>query len=220
MATSSISGMTSRIDVPYLCGVGSECLAVLSKHFTPEGTGALESNLRQGFSNLSPANADYCLGRFVDAECDFRSVGNRGLGRLTDHVPRLGGHLRHTLSQLHESKLSTLSALVLKLATKCYVFQAIVSESPLNPPLISQSETLFEEWIPGIFSYDLSQASETFKGLLSAVTEAETTSIGTLLQENLDRRELLDTETLDGILLGYMAAGLTLRLTEAHRRTA
>lgn len=53
---------------------------------------------RTTFPNLEPAIE--CINRFVDAELDFMTPGERGLGRASTYYPRLAAYERKKISRL------------------------------------------------------------------------------------------------------------------------
>jgi hypothetical protein len=65
---------------------------------TPERLHKCEARLRDLRYRL---NYDgFCMNLPVMAELDYHTPGDRGLGRLSTEVPRLGGHCRKSLAQL------------------------------------------------------------------------------------------------------------------------
>ncbi|NQU19352.1 hypothetical protein HQ550_04270, partial [bacterium] len=50
----------------------------------------------------------HCIERYINSELDFTTVGNRGIGRMTYAIPRLGGYFRSQLSKMSEATLSEL----------------------------------------------------------------------------------------------------------------
>src|ERR1022692_1944815 len=55
---------------------------------------------------------EQCICRFVEAEVDSTTSGERGIGRITLSPPRLGGYLRKQIARLSHQDLRELCALI------------------------------------------------------------------------------------------------------------
>ena len=54
-------------------------------------------------------SVEYCIDKFIKAELDYNTPGNRGLGRISDNVPRFGGFYRKQLINLSNQRLIELN---------------------------------------------------------------------------------------------------------------
>src|SRR5262249_33995315 len=53
-----------------------------------------------------------CVERFIEAELDFHSPGGRGIGRLSEVIPRYGAYFRKYLQSMDQAELTKLRSLV------------------------------------------------------------------------------------------------------------
>jgi hypothetical protein len=95
--------------------------------------------------------------RFVDAELDFITEGNRGMGRMTDECPRFGGKHRRVLKGVSAAQTNELRRLFVRQICCGYLFAEYVVEIMSNAACPSyssnvDSENLFHQWVPLIYS--------------------------------------------------------------------
>ena len=63
----------------------------------------------------------YSLNSFIKAELDFQNLGDRGIGRISEQIPRFGGYYRKQLSQINPEKIKELYDLMNKIMLSSYL---------------------------------------------------------------------------------------------------
>ena len=63
----------------------------------------------------------YSLHNFIKAELDFETPRARGIGRLSEQVPRFGAYYRKQLSQIDQDKMEILHNLIQNLMLRAYL---------------------------------------------------------------------------------------------------
>ena len=94
---------------------------------------------------------DYCIDKYIAAEFDCRTTGNRGIGRINDNVPRFGGYFRKQMSNLSDEKINELANLFKQSIYIGYLTHVLFMEETLKTPVVISEQLLFEKWIPGIY---------------------------------------------------------------------
>lgn len=108
-----------KVDQQKLKEYSNEIFSEMEKIFSAEKKIDLfKKNFNKNYANINPGTTNYCVGQFVHAELDFATPGNRGIGRLTDALPRLGAYFRDSLSRLEKAGLNELDGLITKLILK------------------------------------------------------------------------------------------------------
>ena len=69
---------------------------------------------------------------YRDSELDFTTPGNRGIGRMTESIPRFGAYFRKPLSILSDQELNELSYLMQDLCLLGYLNSAVFIQWPEN----------------------------------------------------------------------------------------
>ena len=88
----------------------------------------LKSWFKTGTRQISPS-ATAVANRFVDAELDFNTPGNRGMGRMTDYWPRFGGKHRQILRKISGSDLQEVHRLFARQIHCGYLFTEYLVET-------------------------------------------------------------------------------------------
>jgi hypothetical protein len=137
----------------------------------------LVSHLRQWLASPDRTISDsavYSINRFIDAELDFKTAGNRGMGRMTDYWPRFGGKYRDILAGTSTEILEKLKLAFCDEVATGYLFAEHLVECMSSHPVPRVSfpngrEGVFEQWVPTIYSangpraFDAEFASENEK---------------------------------------------------------
>lgn len=156
---------------------------------------------------------EYCIDKFIKAEMDQQSPGIRGVGRVTDEIPRFGGFYRSSLNHLYKDEIIALEVLFKELIYIGYFTHVIVCEDILRPAEFEDKYKLYQMWIMYILGFDNRSFSQSIEIIESASQEA-----GDNLKEKLNKLEFHMSdhgkEILDGILRFYGVAGFTLRRRE------
>jgi hypothetical protein len=176
-----------------------------------------EEKLAQLRPILNGSLLDSCVTPFVDAEMDFRTSGERGLGRTSVFVPRFGGHFRKRMSKLDSVQLTRIRTGVVRCVISGYLAYAIFYE--VVESVVTDAEQLYEKWIPLIYSVDLNELGEgTDDYFLGASTRSLSALKAVVSDLELEKGGFLasakDPNRTDLIMSYYPAAGFLLRHTE------
>lgn len=188
-----------------------EMLSEMDKYF--ESTEKFSKIFEEGRESISPENISYCLDKYLQAEFDYSTPGNRGLGRMSDHWPRLAAYFRSAFSKLDAEGVNKLEAQITTLIVKSYLFAIIISDKPAEKPRYT-GEQMFEKWIPKIYTFELSTMSEKARNMLFAIVQNDYEGIKSFFIEHGMKPGFFGGDKTDDILTGYVAAGLVMRLVE------
>ena len=150
-----------------------EIFAEMSKIFSADKIDAFKKNFDKNNESISLDTINYCIEKFAKTELDFITPGDRGIGRLTETLPRLGAYFRNPLSNLEKTELNKLDTLITKLITKGYLFSAVINGQPKEKTLSFTGEELCREWLPKIFTFNLNVISDNAGNLLLAIAEKD-----------------------------------------------
>ena len=148
---------------------------------------------------------------FARSELDVQTVGSRGLGRMTEYVPRLGGYFRKGMSSLDPAKMDMIQAKLSNCILMAYVAMTVltpieVSKWKTEHPFESgcQISTLFRPILGGVdwhgLNIALGKPIAEFRELLGSL--------------GLHGGGFITTDKTDEILTGYATAGVALRQAE------
>jgi hypothetical protein len=65
-----------------------------------EQLGLWDKELRSCFNIVA---VGFCFSKYISSELDSQTPGDRGLGRLSTEIPRLGAYFRKPISRLYET---------------------------------------------------------------------------------------------------------------------
>jgi len=192
-----------------------EIFAEMSKIFSAEKIDAFGENFNKNYASISVETINYCIEKFVQAELDFITPGNRGIGRLTETLPRLGAYFRNSLSNLEKTKLDKLDILITRLITKGYLFSAVINGQLKEKTLSFTNKNLYQEWISKIFTFNLNVISDNAGNLLLAITEKDLQQIrASFRSHNMHGGGLFSKNKSEDILMHYIIAGVSLYYIE------
>jgi len=177
-------------------------------------TDKFKEKFEQSKANISPERINYCLEKYLHAEFDYGTPGNRGLGRMSDYCPRLAAYFRSVFSKLSVERMRELDFLITALIVKCYLFPILISKKPMEPSKIKTGEQLFEKWIPQIYTFNLSEMSDEIWNLLFALIKKEWEGIKEFFRQNGMTPGFFGGDKTGEILNGYVGAGLVMRAME------
>ncbi|MCO6454705.1 MAG: hypothetical protein J5I93_05320 [Pirellulaceae bacterium] len=163
--------------------------------------------------------AQYCLERFVNSEFDFTTPGMRGLGRMTEQIPRFAAKHRARLTELPPSALDELKYLL-----SCHITCGrLFLELNFNLPPVDKTrltkDSLFNRWVHRIYlpPKDLLDVQYRDESLLDIWFRATSQPFREAVIKSgidWDDRDVLGAERV--LLTHYFTAGTTLRYTEAE----
>ena len=159
-------------------------------------------------------NINYCIEKYITAELDFQTPGMRGIGRMSDDIPRFGGYFRKQLSKLPEEIIYNLAILIKQSMYTGYLTHALTMEDTIKTPVVILKEVLFKKWIPKIYISDIREVPNLANFLYASVDETML-AIETLMKKyDLKGGGFLSADKTDLILSYYPQAGFGLRFCE------
>jgi len=128
-----------------------------------------EKDLRSRFNVLV---VGACFSPYIRAELDFRTLGDRGLGRVSTSIPRLGAYFRKPMSRLSDVELRDLYGIIQDLMLRGYFTRALLLETPPKRAVLTAAPELYETWLAGFYSSDPSQMGTSLRAVLATVTDS------------------------------------------------
>ena len=183
---------------------------------------ALETGYRKLMSEFNSEAITYCLEKYIEAELDYTTPGNRGIGRMTANIPRLGAYFIKPLSKLSIQELNKLGFLIQDLCIRGYLNSAIYVKWPANNVKLSDKDLLFREWIPLIYVTNPYGFSPELWDIMKVDITFTIIEIHDFLRkhgiegDSLFKRagRFLSGDKINGILEYYAIAGYSLRAVE------
>lgn len=155
-----------------------------------------------------------CIDKYIAAELDHETPGARGLGRSTEHTPRLAGYFRKQMAGLSEGNRSELYKLIQSVVLRGYLSQALFAKEFVVEAKIKQAPELYEKWVPSIYAADM---PPQVSNILSGVGEKAHKQLKDFLRRNnMKGGGFLSKDKTDEILGYYLLAGWMLRGIEAQ----
>lgn len=203
-----------KIEQKLIDNCADETFTVLGKFIKPDHLERFKGRYKDSSQHILPDSISYCVDKFVQTELDFKTAGKRGLGRLTEGWPRLGAYFREQLSNFNPEKLEELDRLLTVFIVKCYLFPIITADSVKNAPRIKIVDDLYEDWVPRMYSFDLSGLGDGLGALFTATLESDFMNVKAFFKENNMNAGFWEKDKTDEILYGYARVGFTLRFAE------
>ena len=157
----------------------------------------------------------YCLEKYINAELDFTTLGNRGIGRMTEFIPRFGAYFRKALSNMSEVDLSKLYNIIQDVILRSYLVHVLFIEESVRDSAISPGKELYEKWIPGIYSKDPSKMAENLRNIFAVCTDSGFKALKNFMNSHkMKGGGFLSKDKTNEIVLYYSLAGFGLRVVE------
>jgi len=189
---------------------------------TLDGQESMLESLEVDFSKLiSEFNSEaiaYCLKKYIESELDYTTLGSRGIGRMTDNIPRFGAYFRKPLSILSNQELNKLYYLMQDLCIRGYLNSALYIKWREISSKLSDKDLLFKEWIPSIYvinPYEFSPEIWDITKINIALTKIEIYEFmrkHQIIRNTIFKR--VSEDRVSGILEYYAVAGYSLRAVE------
>ena len=161
---------------------------------------------------------NHCVEKYINAELDFKTPGNRGLGRMTDNIPRFGAYFRKKLSKLSQNDLDNLYIKIQDIIISGYLVHALFMEEVANNPVITDGETLYEKWIPGIYASSPFEMGKNLSNIFYICIESSCQALKDLMGGcGIKAGGFLSADKTDEILVYYACAGFGLRTIEVGK---
>lgn len=186
----------------------------------PESTKEMEEEFQSIKSSLDPETINFCLKPYLHAEFDWNTPGNRGLGRLSEAIPRLGAYFRKPISKLTVEQLRFLDELLTRIIVKAYLFQMIISDYKIELDGVRTMVDVFNEWVPLMYGTDLLTKYKQSEDMMAC--------LGLVFWKDIERLKdsftsyglkpgMFQPDIIDQILFSYLNIGLILRLVHANK---
>jgi hypothetical protein len=162
-----------------------------------------------------PAASEYVIQRFVEAELDSQTEGERGLGRVSAEVPRFGGYYRQYCARLNAEELQELGRLMADVMWSGYLAHVFFSEPEALEARVSDGNEIYEEWISVAYIFPAETLGGNLPGLLSTVGDGALTQL-----EDFQRRYgmkgggFFSKDKGEAIRVRYLIGGFLLRRCE------
>lgn len=177
----------------------------------------LESYFKAFRNNYNCEVISYCLEKYINAELDFATPGDRGIGRVSLVIPRFGAYFRKQLSVTSKNDLTKLYNLIQDIIIRGYLIHLLSMEEPIKNSVILKGEEIFKKWIPGIYSQDLSKMPEHLQNIMTLCTNSAFTDLEDfMVLHKMKGRGFLAKDKTEEILGYYLFAGFGLRLVETR----
>ena len=184
----------------------------------------MESNFNQLKLEFNYEVINYCLGKYIESELDYTTQGDRGIGRMSNNIPRLGGYFRKQLSKMTNEEYEELYLLIQELFIRGYLARILFVEEKLDNAKFKNGESIFKEWIPLIYISNPLEMGPNLRAYLDVCTLPIFKLIsefmgqhgmqGGILFNKLDR--FLSKGKLNEIFSYYILAGFGLRVIEVR----
>ena len=157
----------------------------------------------------------YCLEQYINSELDYKTPGDRGLGRMTTYIPRLAAYLRKQIANLSSQELNELYYLIQDLILRGYLASVLFIEESPKHSKVSESKELYEAWISGIYAEDPSQMSENLQKAFALCTDSAFVEIKEFFSKHTMKvSRFFSRDKTDTIISYYPFAGFGLRFEE------
>lgn len=166
-------------------------------------------------SQFNPSAIGHCLGTYIQAELDSQTPGDRGLGRVSTHIPRLAAHLRRGMSRLTRDETMHVAALIQDAALRGYLTYALLVEKPLRAAKYIDGASLYHEWLPVIYSGANADVGPNLRQMLEVFSDPALQSLADYFTQHRVTPGLFGDDQKTRLVIAYYPlAGLALRAIE------
>ena len=181
----------------------------------------LLNTIESRFSELIPLlnieAISFCIDNYLTAEMDYHTQGNRGLGRMSDNIPRFGGYFRKPLSSLSQEDKAQLLTYFQDIILRGYLVHALFAEAKIDKPIQTDITTIYEKFIPSIYMTNPSNMGEKLQNVLYASINTAMNDIKSFLdKKGMKGGGFFSTDKTDYILIYYPLAGFVIRAIEVR----
>ncbi|NBG88924.1 hypothetical protein [Isachenkonia alkalipeptolytica] len=156
---------------------------------------------------------EYCIDKFIKAEMELQSSSVRGVGRLTDQIPRFGGVYRKQILHFYKEEIAELEELFKELIYIGYFTHITLYEQFLKTPVCKDQYKLYQMWIMYILGINPQNYPQGIRTIEKASKKTRD-----YIKKQMDKLEINlskdEEEVLDKILLFYGFTGFSLRRGE------
>lgn len=185
----------------------------IKKAYDEEQALIISSVIENFLTTHNSETISYCVDTYVDSELDFKTPGERGLGRVSDGVPRFGGYFRKSLSRLTKEEMKELELLLKKTIYIGYIVHVGWMDNTSSSINVERNQ-LFAKWIPRIYNSNMESIPETQNILYSLSGNSLNQISDFIKKKNLKNDKIFGTNKTNMILGCYPIVGYVLRFTE------
>ncbi|WP_186673546.1 hypothetical protein [Sporosarcina sp. BP05] len=158
---------------------------------------------------------NYCMDEYINAELDIRTAGTRGIGRMSDDIPRFGGYFRKQITKISEEEVIELAHNIKQILYIGYLSHVLSLEETLKTPTTSSEDALFKKWIPGIYASNIGDIPDPLSNWIFGGSEENLNKLKKIMKSNgLIGGGFMQADKTDMILTYYPVAGFGLRARE------
>lgn len=186
----------------------------------------LDSNFKKLMLEFNSEAITYCLEKYIGAELDYTTPGDRGIGRMTTYIPRFGAYFRKILSTLSHQELNELYLIIQDLCLRSYLAHALFVVEPVGRVRLQNGASLYEAWLPRIYVSDTSKLGQNLMAYISECTMPVVKEIYDFMVKHGMKGSILSNRDsgfpskskVNEILSYYVLAGFGLRFIEIGGR--
>ncbi|MBK5215886.1 MAG: hypothetical protein JJE53_03735 [Candidatus Pacebacteria bacterium] len=168
-------------------------------------------------STIDFKKIDYCIDNYINAEIDYQTTGERGIGRISDTIPRFGSYFRKQICKLSSENLNEIKDNIKQILYIGYLTHIFLHEEVFKNSNSISSQELFEKWIPNIYLINVGDIpSDINKSLFGYTNETLMNLKKILIKNGLVGGGIFSSDKTDMILTYYPIAGYGLRSSEKH----
>lgn len=163
--------------------------------------------------------AAFFFDRFTTAELDSTTPNARGMGRMTDHIPRFAAKHREPFASMSHDQLTELRYAIKRHVICAYLYLEFIYQLAAVDESRYDNARLFDQWVSLIYlpPRELDPQSKDqadIQGISFGATGRKIRDIATTASINWDTRDTIGSD--QAIVTHYFDAGTTLRYTEAR----
>jgi hypothetical protein len=171
-----------------------------------------DERYRELKASLNWGAVDFCLEQLLTAELDWRTEGERGLGRASTYIPRLGAHFRKQIRDLHPADADQLYGILQDVALRGYLTMALLPDNP-RPAVVFEPSEIYRRWLPLIYSQS-SKLGDSLVDMLAVTGQTGFASADAFLTSHgMQSLTTAGSKSAD-IVWHYAFAGVILRAVE------
>ncbi len=164
--------------------------------------------------NSSLEIPEYCINKFLSSEIDLQSPGLRGVGRITDEIPRLGGYYRNTLKDLYKDEILELKKTLKELMYIGYLIHFFYCEEEVKATQYQDKYKLYQIWTMYLLGFNQNTFQEEILTLQKASKETMKKCNEQMQKLQFNGLNDSDEQVLERILFYYGTAAFALRRRE------
>jgi hypothetical protein len=159
----------------------------------------------------------YCLSKYINAELDYVTPGDRGIGRMSTAMPRLGAYHRKKMAALDASGRLRLYSLIEDVMLRSYLSVVLFwehrAEHPLREAKYVDPTVVYDRWFPTIYMggpYEVNKSEDLWVTAGPALENL----MGFFSEHKMSGGLFSNDKFLRGMISFYAIAGAAIRLTE------